>query len=84
MLPDPHIELILEQNQFHLADVPVFAKGLQNQGIHGLIGRDVLRHMLLVYNGYAAHCTLAVSSPGDTSTTCAPLLEHHVALAPNP
>jgi len=57
------IDLIIEQNQFHLADVPVFATGLKNQGIHGLIGRDVLRHMLLVYNGYAGHFTLAVSSP---------------------
>jgi hypothetical protein len=54
------IDLIIEQNQFHLADVPVFATGLNNQGIHGLIGRDVLRHMLLVYNGYSGHFTLAV------------------------
>ena len=54
------IDLIIEQNQFHLADVPVFATGLKNQGIQGLIGRDVLQHMLLVYNGYAGHFTLAV------------------------
>src|SRR5262249_9475127 len=78
------IDLILEQNQFHLAEVPVVAQGLQTQVIHGLIGRYVLMHMLLVYNGYASHFTLAVSSPGDTSTTCSPLREHHVALAPNP
>jgi len=78
------IDLILEQNPFHLAEVPVCAKGLKNQGIYGLIGRDVLRHMRLVSNGSASHFTLAVSSPGDTSTTCSPLLEHHVALAPNP
>ena len=54
------IDLIIEGNQFHLADVPVFATGLKNQGISGLIGRDVLRHMLLVYNGYSGHFTLAV------------------------
>ena len=54
------IDLIIEQNQFHIPDVPVFATGLKNQGIHGLIGRDVLRHMLLVYNGYSGDFTLAV------------------------
>jgi hypothetical protein len=54
------IDLILEQNQFHLADVPVFATGLKNQGISGLIGRDALKDMLLVYDGYAGHFTLAV------------------------
>jgi predicted aspartyl protease len=54
------IDLIIEQNQFHLSDVPVFATGLKNQGIHGLIGRDVLQHMLLVYNGYSGNFTLAV------------------------
>ena len=54
------IDLIIEQNLFHLADVPVFATGFKNQGIAGLIGRDVLRHMLLVYNGYSGHFTLAV------------------------
>jgi predicted aspartyl protease len=54
------IDLIIEQNQFHLSDVPVFATGLKNQGIHGLIGRDVLQHMLLVYNGYSGDFTLAV------------------------
>jgi hypothetical protein len=32
----------------------------QKQGIHGLIGRDVLQHMLLVYNGYSGDFTLAV------------------------
>jgi hypothetical protein len=58
------IDLFIEQNQFHLADVPVFATGLKNQGIPGLIGRDVLQHMLLVYNGYSGDFTLAVSSPG--------------------
>jgi predicted aspartyl protease len=54
------IDLIIEQNLFHIADVPVFATGLKNQGIHGLIGRDVLKHMLLVYNGYSGDFTLAV------------------------
>jgi predicted aspartyl protease len=54
------IDLIIEQNQFHIPDVPVFATGLKNQGIHGLIGRDVLQHMLLVYNGYSGDFTLAV------------------------
>ena len=66
------IDLMLEQNQCHLSDVPVFATGLQNQGIRGLIGRDVLKHLLLVSNGYSSHFTLAVSSPGDTSTPCSP------------
>ena len=32
------IDLIIEQNLFHLPDVPVFATGLKNQGIDGLIG----------------------------------------------
>ena len=54
------IDLIIEENQFHLPDVPVFATGLKNQGISGLIGRDVLKHMLLVYNGYSGDFTLAV------------------------
>jgi hypothetical protein len=66
------IDLMLEQNQCHLSEVPVFATGLQNQGIRGLIGRDVLKYMLLVYNGYAGHCTLAVSSPRDNAKTCSP------------
>jgi hypothetical protein len=52
--------LIIEDNRVHIADVPVFATGVKKQGIHGLIGRDVLQHMLLVYNGYAGHCTLTV------------------------
>jgi predicted aspartyl protease len=54
------IDLIIEDNRVHIADVPVFATGLKKQGIHGLIGRDVLKHMLLVYNGYSGHFTLAV------------------------
>ena len=54
------IDLIIEENKVHIADVPVFATGFKKQGIDGLIGRDVLRHMLLVYNGYAGHFTLAV------------------------
>jgi predicted aspartyl protease len=54
------IDLIIEQNHCHISDVPVFATGLKNQGIPGLIGRDVLRLMLLVYNGYSGHFTLAV------------------------
>lgn len=54
------IDLIIEGNQLHIADVPVFATGLKKQGIDGLIGRDVLKYMLLVYNGYAGHFTLAV------------------------
>jgi len=54
------IDLIIEDNRVHLPDVPVFATGLKKQGIHGLIGRDVLKHMLLVYNGYSGHFTLAV------------------------
>jgi hypothetical protein len=54
------IDLIIEDNRVHIADVPVFATGLKKQGIGGLIGRDVLKHMLLVYNGYSGHFTLAV------------------------
>jgi predicted aspartyl protease len=54
------IDLIIEGNRVHIADVPVFATGLKNQGIHGLSGRDVLKHMRLVYNGYSGHFTLAV------------------------
>ena len=57
----------------HLADIPVFAAGLKKQGIPGLLGSAVLKHMLLVYNGSSGHFTLAVSSPGDTSTPCYPL-----------
>ena len=54
------IDLIIEENNVHIADVPVFATGFKKQGIDGLIGRDVLQHMLLVYNGYAGNFTLAV------------------------
>jgi hypothetical protein len=72
------IDLLIEDNRVHIADVPVFATGLKKQGLHGLLGRDVLQHMLLVYNGYAGHLTLAVSSTGDTSTPCYPL--EHITL----
>ena len=71
-------DFIIEDNRVHIADVPVFATGLKKQGIHGLLGRDVLQHMLLVYNGYSGHLTLAVSSTGDTSTPCYPL--EHITL----
>jgi hypothetical protein len=54
------IDLIIEQNRFTIQDIQVFATGLNNQGIQGLIGRDVLQHMLLVYNGYSGDFTLAV------------------------
>jgi predicted aspartyl protease len=54
------IDLIIEQNNFTIQDIQVFATGLNNQGIQGLIGRDVLQHMLLVYNGYSGNFTLAV------------------------
>jgi hypothetical protein len=72
------IDLIIEGNRVHIAAVPVFTTGLKKQGIHGLIGRDVLKHMLLVYNGYSGHLTLAVSSTGDTSTPCSP--REHITL----
>jgi hypothetical protein len=54
------IDLIIEENNFHIQDIQVFATGLHNQGIQGLIGRDVLQHMLLIYNGYSGNFTLAV------------------------
>jgi hypothetical protein len=54
------IDLIIEQNNFTIQNIQVFATALNNQGIQGLIGRDVLQHMLLVYNGYSGNFTLAV------------------------
>jgi predicted aspartyl protease len=59
-VPTYDIDLILEETHFIVPDIQVFATGLANQGIQGLIGRDVLQHMLLVYNGYSGNFTLAV------------------------
>lgn len=39
--------------------LPVLASSLRNQGIHALIGRDILGHCVLVYNGRTQHFTLA-------------------------
>lgn len=48
------------QGQGHLIPaVPIIATHLKNQGIDGLIGRDVLDNCTLIYNGSAKFFTLA-------------------------
>ncbi len=54
------IDLVMEENRFIIQDIQVFATGLNNQGIQGLLGRDVLQYMLFIYNGYSGNFTLAV------------------------
>jgi hypothetical protein len=39
--------------------VPVIAADLAIQGIHALIGRDVLQDCILIYNGTVGEFTLA-------------------------
>jgi hypothetical protein len=52
------IDLLIEQNQFHLADVPVFATGLKNQGIQGKP-----RHDILVTSGNLSRLDRAGTNP---------------------
>jgi hypothetical protein len=42
-----------------LGTIPVIASDFSSQGIHGLIGCDVLRRCLFVYDGVAGSFTLA-------------------------
>jgi hypothetical protein len=43
----------------HLRALSVIASGMRHQGLDGLIGRDVLDHVLFVYNGHAGTYTLS-------------------------
>lgn len=43
----------------HLRALDVLACEMRHQGIDGLIGRDVLENVVLVYNGHTASYTLA-------------------------
>lgn len=40
--------------------VPVICSEFSAQGIQGLLGRDLLQHGVLVYNGYLELCTLSM------------------------
>jgi predicted aspartyl protease len=53
--------LVLMAQQFHVASliIPVFESQLLNQGIHALIGRDVLAGCMFVYNGKASTLSIA-------------------------
>jgi hypothetical protein len=53
--------VILMAQQLHVASltIPVVEAQLLNQGIHALIGRDVLASSLFVYNGKANTISLA-------------------------
>ena len=59
---DVGLALILGSGQIHMVPalvVPVIAVDLSSQGIQALIGRDVLREAVFVYNGDAGTFTLA-------------------------
>lgn len=56
---DVAILLYHEDNSRYLATVPVTEVDLSNQGIDGLLGRDILSHCLLVYDGPANSFCLA-------------------------
>ena len=54
------IPAALNQIPFHLHTIPVACTDLvSSQGFHALIGRDILSHCLLTYNGSMAVFTLA-------------------------
>ena len=54
------IDLQIPNNKAHFENVQVVETKLKNQGISGLIGRDVLQDTLLIYHGYTGQFTLAV------------------------
>ena len=58
-LYDVSLALIHPAITLTIPNVPVTEAVLSIQGIHGLIGRDVLRRCLLVYDGQSGVFTLA-------------------------
>lgn len=59
---DVGLALILGSGQIHVVPslvIPVIAADLSSQGIQALIGRDMLREAVFVYNGDAGSFTLA-------------------------
>ena len=59
---DVGLALILGSGQIHVLPslvIPVIAVDLSSQGIQALIGRDVLREGVFIYNGDAGTFTLA-------------------------
>ena len=50
----------MDKNQWHIiATLPVLEARLSNQGIYGLIGRDILDEGILIYNGPSDRFALA-------------------------
>jgi hypothetical protein len=54
------IDLIIPGNQSHIQNIEVIETELVNQGINGLLGRDVLKHILFLYHGNTGQFTLAI------------------------
>lgn len=52
------MRLLFPQNV--LIEAPVIAAPLQGQHIQYLIGRDILRHGVLIYTGYTNQFTLSI------------------------
>jgi len=58
---DISLIILMTPPQFHVASltIPVVESQLLNQGIHALIGRDVLSNGMFVYNGKANTISIA-------------------------
>jgi predicted aspartyl protease len=54
------IDLVIPGNQSHIPNIEVIETELNNQGINGLLGRDVLKNILFIYHGYTGQFTLAL------------------------
>ena len=54
------IDLVLPSNKLHIQNFQVIESNLKHQGIDGLLGRDILKNMLLLYHGYSNQYTLAI------------------------
>ncbi len=54
------IDLFIPTHQVHFQNRFVIASDFHAQGIDGLLGRDILRTVLLVYHGYTNQFTIAI------------------------
>jgi hypothetical protein len=57
---DARIVFAFSELQYTVDAVPVTCTDFTAQGIHGLLGRDILARGLLVYHGDAGFCTLSM------------------------
>ena len=59
LLYDAHLAIPCVNGLFGYPAIPICESHLSAQGIHGLLGRDVLAHGLLLYNGMTKSFTIS-------------------------